>query len=87
MGLRASSRFGAAPKPENPDLVFLREGNLLYGEGVALRLSAKGENRIQDLSTQWQKLVLESEIDDQVGLSGSGLVAFASITFSAQSGF
>lgn len=87
MGLKASSRFGAWPKPENPDLVFLREGNLLYGEGVALRLSARGENRIQDLSTQWQKLVANSEIDDQVGLPGSGLVAFASITFSPQSGF
>jgi menaquinone-specific isochorismate synthase len=60
---------------------------LLYGEGVALRLSAKGDNRILELSNAWQKLVEESFVDDQVGLPGSGLVAFASITFSPDSGF
>lgn len=87
MGLKAVSRFQPAQAPEKPDLVFLREGNLLYGEGIALRLTAKGTNRIQDLSTAWQKLVQESEIEDQVGLAGSGLMAFASITFSPESGF
>lgn len=87
MGLKAVSRFQPAKAPEKPDLVFLREGNLLYGEGIALRLSAKGVNRIQELSTAWQELVQQSEIDDQVGLAGSGLMAFASITFSGDSEF
>ena len=87
MGLRASSRFQSAQPPERPDMVFLRDGNLLYGEGVALRLSAKGENRILELSTAWQNLVAQSSVDDQVGLPGSGLVAFASITFSPESGY
>ena len=87
MGLRARSRFQPAQPPQNPDQVFLRQGNLLYGEGVAARLSARGEDRIPELSRAWQQLVSESEIDDQVGLPGSGLVAFSSITFSPQSGF
>lgn len=87
MGLRASSRFQSAPPPEKPDMVFLREGNLIFGEGTALRLSAKGENRILELSSAWQKLVSDSTVDDQVGLPGSGLLAFASITFSPDSGF
>lgn len=87
MGLRASSRFQPAQPPEKPDMVFLRDGNLLYGEGVAHRLSAKGENRIPELSRLWQELVAQSEVEDQVGLPGSGLVAFASITFSPESGF
>ena len=87
MGLRASSRFQPAQIPAQPDMVFLRAGNLLYGEGIAIRLSAKGENRILELSKAWQELVAESVVDDQVGLPGSGLVAFASITFSPESGF
>lgn len=87
MGLRARSRFQPSQIPVKPDQVFLRSGNLLYGEGVALRLTARGEDRIQDLSKAWQELVSQSEIDDQVGLPGSGLVAFASITFSPLSGY
>ena len=87
MGLRASSRFQPAQPPEQPDMVFLRDGNLLYGEGIAHRLSARGENRILELSRLWQELVANSEVQDEVGLPGSGLVAFASITFSPDSGF
>jgi menaquinone-specific isochorismate synthase len=87
MGLRASSRFQPSQPPEQPDMVFLRDGNLLYGEGIAHRLSARGENRILELSRLWQELVSNSEVQDEVGLPGSGLVAFASITFSPDSGF
>jgi menaquinone-specific isochorismate synthase len=87
MGLRASSRFQPSQPPEQPDMVFLRDGNLLYGEGIAHRLSARGENRILELSRLWQELVANSEVQDEVGLPGSGLVAFASITFSPDSGF
>ncbi len=87
MGLRASSQFQPAQPPAQPDMVFLRDGNLLYGEGIAHRLSARGENRILELSEKWQELVASSVVEDKVGLPGSGLVAFASITFSPDSGY
>lgn len=67
--------------------VFLRDGKLLVGHGEALRISAKGPNRIQELSAKWRELVQAATIDDEVQLPGSGLVAFSSITFSPQSNY
>jgi menaquinone-specific isochorismate synthase len=49
---------------------------------VAHVISATGENRIQELSNAWKALCEAAEIDDEVRLAGSGLVAFTSITFS-----
>jgi menaquinone-specific isochorismate synthase len=62
--------------------VFLRSGSQLIGEGVAHIISATGENRIQELSSAWKALCETAQIDDEVKLAGSGLVAFTSITFS-----
>ena len=67
--------------------VFLREGRLLVGKGEALRISARGKDRIQSLSKAWLKLVAEAQISDEVQLPGSGLVAFCSIAFSENSEF
>lgn len=68
-------------------MVFLREGKLLVGKGEAIRLSAKGKDRIQQLSNAWLELVEKAEIQDEVQLPGSGLVAFCSIAFSDNSDF
>lgn len=68
-------------------MVFLREGKLLVGKGEAIRLSAKGKDRIQQLSSAWLELVEKAEIQDEVQLPGSGLVAFCSIAFSDNSDF
>ena len=65
--------------------VFLRNGSQLIGDGVAHVIYATGENRIQELSNAWETLCDSAEIEDQVRRAGSGLVAFASITFSALS--
>ncbi len=87
MALEIRSFFAPASKPKNPDQVFLRQGSEFYGEGVALRLSAKGENRITELSRAFQDLAANSRVDDQVKLSGSGLFGFVSVTFAADSEF
>ena len=70
--------------PENP-LAYIRGGDGLVGWGEAVRLEAHGPNRIQDLSAQWQALAAAAEVDDQVKLPGSGLVAFGSIAFADSS--
>ena len=65
--------------------VFLHEGKLIIGYGVAKRLAAKGDGRIQELSAKWQELVDASEIRDEVSVPGTGLIGLSSITFSPKS--
>lgn len=66
--------------PANP-LVYIRGGDGLVGWGEAVRLEANGPNRIQELSAKWRELAAAAEVDDQVKLPGSGLVAFGSVAF------
>jgi menaquinone-specific isochorismate synthase len=70
--------------PENP-LAYIRGGDGLVGWGEAVRIEAYGPNRIQDLSAKWRQLASAAEVDDQVKLPGTGLVAFGSIAFADSS--
>jgi len=70
--------------PENP-LAYIRGGEGLVGWGEALRIEARGENRIQDLAIKWRELAANALVDDQVKLPGTGLVAFGSIAFAESS--
>ena len=70
--------------PENP-MAYIRGGQGLVGWGEALRIEARGENRIQELATKWRELATTAVVDDQVKLPGSGLVAFGSIAFADNS--
>jgi menaquinone-specific isochorismate synthase len=70
--------------PENP-LAYIRGGEGLVGWGEALRIEARGENRIQDLAIKWRELAANALVDDQVKLPGTGLVAFGSIAFADSS--
>ncbi len=70
--------------PENP-LAYIRGGDGLVGWGEAVRIEAQGPNRIQDLSIKWRELSASAEVDDQVNLPGTGLVAFGSIAFADSS--
>ena len=51
--------------PENP-LAYIRGGEGLVGWGEALRIEARGENRIQDLAIKWRELAANAVVDDQV---------------------
>ncbi len=70
--------------PENPTS-FIRGGQGLVGWGEALRLTATGPNRIADLAAQWRELVAKFEIQDELQLPGTGLIAFGSIAFADES--
>ena len=70
--------------PADP-LAYIRGGDGLVGWGEAVRVEAHGPNRIQELSRQWRDLAASAEVDDQVKLPGTGLVAFGSIAFADSS--
>jgi menaquinone-specific isochorismate synthase len=66
-------------------MVYIRGGQGLVGWGEAVRLEAKGPNRIEQLAEQWRSLTADAQVDDRVNLPGTGLVAFGSIAFADQS--
>lgn len=70
--------------PANP-LAYIRGGDGLVGWGEAVRLEARGPQRIQELSAKWRELASSAEVDDRVKLPGTGLVAFGSIAFADSS--
>jgi menaquinone-specific isochorismate synthase len=70
--------------PENP-LVFSRQGEGFIGFGEALRLTARGDDRISNLARQWRSVCAEAVVDDSVKASGSGLIAFGSFAFASES--
>jgi menaquinone-specific isochorismate synthase len=63
----------------------MRKGEGIAGIGEALRLEFHGDRRITDAARAWRNLTSHAEIDDQVGLPGTGLVGFGAFTFSATS--
>lgn len=66
-------------------LVFSRDGKGLIGFGAALRLTARGDDRIENLARQWRSVCASAVVDDSVQASGSGLIAFGSFAFAAES--
>jgi len=85
MPLKVTSRPIELTSIPTGDFLFARRNQTLVGQGIALRLSATGKDRISTLASQWQKVCAEAEIVDGVKLPGSSLVAFSSITFSENS--
>jgi menaquinone-specific isochorismate synthase len=63
--------------------VFLHQNQQIVASGQALRISAKGEGRIQELSDAWREIVSAAQIDDVPGRLG--LIALTSISFDAES--
>lgn len=64
---------------------FLRNKDGLVGWGEAVRLTAKGPMRMQQLAAAWRELVERAEVVDEVSVPGSGLVAFGSFAFADDS--
>ena len=67
--------------PKNPT-AFIRGGGGIIGWGEAVRLTASGPDRIENLDGQFRELVAGSLVSDSVNLPGSGLLAFGSMAFS-----
>ena len=70
--------------PASPS-AFVRNGDGLVGWGEAVRLTARGPQRMSELAAAWRELVAATEVVDEVEVPGSGLVAFGSFAFANDS--
>ncbi|HEY1105909.1 MAG TPA: chorismate-binding protein, partial [Agromyces sp.] len=70
--------------PRHP-LVWLRRGEGIVGLGEVLRIESSGATRIDDAASAWTSLAAAADIDDRVGLPGTGLVAFGAFAFADES--
>lgn len=68
------------------DHVWARGETSMVGAGEVLRLSARGDDRIDALASEWRELCSAATVDDAVVASGTGLTAFSSVAFSRASG-
>lgn len=70
--------------PRHP-LAFLRGGDGIVGYGSRLEFRHSTGDRVRDLAAWWRSVCAAATIDDEVGMPGSGLVAFGSFAFSDRS--
>ncbi|MGH8968866.1 MAG: isochorismate synthase [Actinomycetes bacterium] len=68
------------PVPDDV-LAWVRDGSGLVGWGQAARLEVTGPDRFARARYWWRRFVSEHPVDDEVGLPGSGPVAFGSFAF------
>ncbi|GAA4385675.1 isochorismate synthase [Brevibacterium pityocampae] len=84
-GLPASPQEFLAQLPPSGFSCWVRGTAGLVGIGRALRMRAAGPDRFDALSAAWQEIAAAAEVDNEVGLPGSGLIGFAALAFSAHS--
>ncbi len=70
--------------PRHP-LLWMRRGEGLIGLGEVLRIETAGPDRVERAADGWRRLAAAADVDDRVGLPGSGLVAFGAIAFADES--
>ncbi|MFT4136506.1 isochorismate synthase [Microbacterium sp.] len=77
--------------PENPT-VWSRRADVMVGHGCTADLSAQasrpgdtGRGQADEAARWWRELAARAEVDDPVGLPGTGLIAFGALPFDASS--
>lgn len=70
--------------PRHP-LLWMRRGEGIIGLGEVLRIETAGADRVERAADGWRRLAAAADVDDRVGLPGSGLVAFGAIAFADES--
>ncbi|MDQ0577822.1 isochorismate synthase, partial [Agromyces albus] len=70
--------------PRHP-LLWMRRGEGIVGLGETLRIESSGATRVEDAAAAWIELSALADIDDRVGLPGTGLVAFGAFAFADES--
>ncbi|MFF2370603.1 isochorismate synthase MenF [Agromyces sp. NPDC058110] len=70
--------------PRHP-LLWMRRGEGIVGLGETLRIETSGVDRVADAAAVWTELSTDADIDDRVGLPGTGLVAFGAFAFADES--
>jgi menaquinone-specific isochorismate synthase len=71
--------------PEDAPLTWVRRGDGLVGWGEAARIEVAGAERFADAERAWHALVAHAVVRDEVGLPGTGPVAFGSFAFDDES--
>ncbi|WP_299054560.1 isochorismate synthase [uncultured Nocardioides sp.] len=71
--------------PDGP-LSWVRRGEGLVGWGSAAEISTAGAERFDDADTWWADLVAAAVVRDEVGVPGTGPVAFGSFAFADDPG-
>ena len=72
--------------PEQGALAWVQAGEGLVGWGEVARLELRGPGRFAEAQRWWDALVARASVCDEVGLPGTGLVAFGSFAFDPASG-
>ncbi|HYJ74427.1 MAG TPA: isochorismate synthase [Kineosporiaceae bacterium] len=71
--------------PRDGALAWLRRGEGIVGWGSARTITTSGPDRFADAERAWTRLTRYAVVRDEVGLPGTGPVAFGSFAFSPRS--
>jgi menaquinone-specific isochorismate synthase len=71
--------------PDEHPLCWVRAGEGLVGWGEVARFTASGPDRFAAADAWWRSFAADLEVRDDVGVEGSGPVAFTSFTFADSS--
>jgi menaquinone-specific isochorismate synthase len=69
--------------PRSGGHAWVRDGTGFVGWGVAQRFTISGPERFSRAQRWWSQWCARAHVDDDVGLPGTGPIAFASFTFDA----
>ena len=72
--------------PDGDQTAWVRRGEGLVGWGVAASVRTAGPDRFADAHDWWRELTRTAVVRDEVGLPGTGLVAFGSFAFADDPG-
>ncbi|MBU4335436.1 MAG: isochorismate synthase [Actinobacteria bacterium] len=71
--------------PAQGGLVWVRRGDGLVGWGEAARIPVSGPDRFAAADRAWRELLTHAVVRDEVGLPGTGPVAFGTFAFDSRS--
>ena len=72
--------------PQTDPMAWVRRSEGIVGWGTATRIDTSGPTRFADADAWWRDLTGRTVVRDEVGLPGSGLVAFGSFGFADDPG-
>nr|BFE47711.1 chorismate-binding protein [Saccharothrix mutabilis subsp. capreolus] len=81
----AGGLLGRLPAPTGA-LAWVRDGSGLVGWGEAARVEVSGPDRFAAADTWWRDFTAALDVEDEVGVPGSGPVAFVSMAFADRPG-
>jgi menaquinone-specific isochorismate synthase len=72
--------------PKTEPMAWVRRSEGIVGWGAAARIDTSGPTRFADADAWWHALARRTVVRDEIGLPGSGLVAFGSFGFADDPG-